>query len=245
MHEPGLTARKIAEFDNAIFDEYRAWEAKFNWHPQSHPTGYLRRGDKTYLIYLPVNELRRQGFSRLTTHYTNEIDHLWNNILRKPLEYIASLTGIENPVIMQADIARMRPGDGDTKLHNDTRYLQRYSRRYNMAVSTNNNCWLYHHSYDLNNGGSRDHISEGELWELNNKISHTAVNYGETWRTHIIIDVMPKHYVDRMLEKYNPYDKVPNVQGKNHTYDLDSNDNLIHEPLFNDLPHCFPSRTHI
>lgn len=244
MYEAGLTARKVAEFDTAIFDAYRAWEAAFDWEPRGNPRRYLRRGDDTYLIYLPVNPQRQEGFSNLTGHYPAEINELWNNVLKEPFEYIASLTGINNPVIMQADIARMRPKNGDTLMHTDTRYLQRYSRRYNFVSSTNNNCWLYHHSYDLNSGGSRDHISEGEVWELNNKIPHTAVNYGDTWRTHFIIDVMPKNYVERMFEKCDPYKVVPNVLGRNDTYDLDSNGNLIHEPLFEDLPQCFPSRTH-
>lgn len=245
MYEAGLTARKIAEFDTRIFDQYRAWESNFDWDPIDDPRRYLRRGDDTYLIYLPNNQQRRAGFGIHTKKYTAEISRLWFDILKKPLEYIASLTGIENPVIMQADIARMRPGNGDTLLHTDTRILQRYSRRYNIAVSTNNNCWLYHNGYDLNNGATRDHINEGEVWELNNKIPHTAVNYGDTWRTHFIIDVMPQHYAERMCKLYNPYDKVPNVLGRNDTYDLDEHGNLINEPLFEDLPHCFTARTHI
>jgi hypothetical protein len=244
MYESGLTARLVANFDTHIFDQYREWESVFDWDPESDPRRYLRKGDDTYLIYLPVNEQRRQGFGVLTKNYTSEIDDLWNNILCKPFEYIASLTGIEDPVIMQADIARMRPHNGDTLLHTDTRILQRYSRRYNFASSTNNNCWLYHHGYDLNTTGSRDHINEGEVWELNNKIPHTAVNYGDTWRTHFIIDVMPRHYAERMCELYDPYDKVPNVLGRNDTYDLDANGELINEPLFTNLPHCFPARTH-
>jgi hypothetical protein len=146
---------------------------------------------------------------------------------------------------VQADIARMKPLNGDTLLHTDTRYNQRYARRYNIAIGTNNNCWLYHHGYDLNTGGIRDHIHEGEMWELNNKIPHAAVNQGDTWRTHLILDIMPRNYRDRMCELYDPYSMVPNLQGKNYTYDLDLDGNLIHEPLFTDLPHCFPARTHI
>jgi hypothetical protein len=249
MHEEGLTARKIAEFDSAIFDEYRTWESAFDWNPLSQPDRYVR-GDGTHLIYLPINEQRsiiegRGGFGNLTKNYPPAIQALWDDILKKQCEYLAGLTGINDPVVVQADIARMKPLTGDTVMHNDTRYNQRYSRRYNIAMSTNTDCWLYHHSYDLNNGGMRDHINEGEVWELNNKIVHTAVNSGATWRTHLIIDVMPRNYYDRMCELYNPYAKVPNPQGKNTTYDIDNNGNLIHEPLFTDLPHCFPARTHI
>lgn len=244
MHEPGLTARKIAEFDTAIFDEYRAWEAAFEWDPVEEPDRYIRK-DGTHLIYLPVNSQRRRGFAGIMRKYPKYIRELWENIMRPKCEYLASLTGIADPVVVQADIARMRPTTGDTWLHNDTRYNQRYARRYNIAISTNTDCWLYHHSYDLNNGGMRDHINEGEMWELNNKIVHTAVNYGNTWRTHLIIDVMPQNYYDRMCELYDPYDKVPNPQGLNTTFDYDIEGNLIHEPLFEDLPHCFPARTHI
>jgi len=244
MHEPGLTARKIAEFDTAIFEEYRAWEATFEWDPVEQPNRYIR-GDGTHLIYLPVNNQRKRGFASLMRGYPKNIRELWENIMRPKCEYLASLTGIADPVVVQADIARMRPTTGDTWLHNDTRYNQRYARRYNIAISTNTDCWLYHHSYDLNNGGMRDHINEGEMWELNNKIVHTAVNYGTTWRTHLIIDVMPQNYYDRMCERYDPYGKVPNPQGLNTTFDYDIEGNLIHEPLFEDLPHCFPARTHI
>ena len=247
MYEEGVTARKIAEFDSAIFDEYRQWEAAFDWNPTDEPNRYLR-SDGTHLIYLPINTKRsndRAGFKSLTKTYTPDIQTMWDNILRPQCEYLASLTGIADPVIVQSDIARMKPVTGDTVMHTDTRYNQRYARRYNIAISTNTNCWLYHHSYDLNNGGMRDHINEGEMWELNNKIIHTAVNYGDTWRTHLIIDVMPRNYYDEMCKLYNPYAKVPNIQNKNTTHDYDINGNLIHEPLFTDLPHCFPARTHI
>jgi hypothetical protein len=249
MHEPGLTARKIALFDTAIFDEYRKWERAFDWDPAIEPNRYVR-GDGTHLIYLPVNQerslgSRREGFGALTRNYPNEIKTMWDNILKPCCEYLASLTGIADPVVVQADIARMRPVTGDTVMHTDTRYHQRYSRRYNIAISTNTDCWLYHYSYDLNTGGQRDHINEGEMWELNNKIVHTAVNYGSTWRTHLIIDVMPQNYQKRMCELYNPYAKVPNPQALNTTFDYDISGNLIHEPLFEDLPHCFPARTHI
>jgi hypothetical protein len=254
MYETGLTARKIAQFDTAIFDDYRQWEASFDWDPTNDPKRYLR-GDGTHLLYLPVNEQRsskgleegnsRLGFGNLTKHYPPSIKTMWQEILKPQCEYLASITGIADPLVIQADIARMKPITGDTVMHTDTRYHQRYTRRYNIAISTNPDCWLYHHSYDLENGGIRDHINEGEVWELNNKIVHTAVNYGTTWRTHLIIDVMPQNYYDRMCELYNPYAKVPNPLGLNTTYDYDIAGNLIHEPLFEDLPHCFSARTHV
>ena len=259
MYEEGLTARKVATFDSSIFDEYRKWESTWDWNPSDDPLRYLRvgrrpqvpgkkvyQGDGTYVVYLPVSKERNIGFWDQVKSYPEDINHLWESILKPVLENkILPLTGIADPVIVQADMARMPPKIGDTKFHTDTRINQRYARRYNIAVSTNTECWLYHYSHDLNNGGTRDHISEGELWELNNKIMHTAVNHGDTWRTHLIIDVMPKQYFDRMCELYNPYDKVPNPLDQNHTYDLDINGKLIDEPLFTDLPHCFSARTHI
>jgi hypothetical protein len=244
MYEEGLTARKIAEFDSAIFNEYRNWESNWDWDPVEQPKRYVR-GDGTHLIYLPVNEERTKSFAEISKGYPPGIQDLWENILKPQCEYLASLTGIANPVVVQADIARMRPHEGDTVLHTDTRINQRYARRYNIAISTNTECWLYHNSYDLNNGGKRDHINEGEVWELNNKIIHTAVNCGNTWRTHLVIDVMPQNYYDRMCELYNPYAKVPNPQGKNHTYDYDANGKLIEAPLFDNLPHCFTAKTHL
>jgi hypothetical protein len=249
MNDPDVTARKIALFDTAVFDQYRQWESAHDWDPVSDPVRYLR-GDGTHLIYLPVNNQRSntaagESFRHLTKNYPPSIQTMWDNILKPCCEYLAGLTGIDDPVIVQADIARMKPVTGDTVMHTDTRYHQRYSRRYNIAISTNTDCWLYHRSYDLNNKGQRDHINEGEMWELNNKIVHTAVNRGDTWRTHLIIDVMPRNYYDRMLELYNPYARVPNPIGKNTTWDYDILGNLIHEPLFEDLPHCFPARTQI
>lgn len=243
MYEEGLTARKVATFDTAIFDEYRQWEAAWDWDPIDQPARYLR-GDNTHLIYLPVSPARSKGFFSLMKGYPKGIWDMWNAILKPQCEYLASLTGIADPIVVQADIARMHPNDGDTVLHTDTRYNQRYARRYNIAISTNTDCYLYHYKYDLENGGMRDHINEGEIWELNNKIIHTAVNYGPTWRTHLVIDVMPKNYFDRMCELYDPYKRVPNPQGKNHTFDYDLHGKLMHEPLFADLPHCFPARTH-
>ena len=244
MHEPGLTARQVAKFDTSIFDEYRTWESTWDWDPMTNPNRYIRI-DGTHLIYLPVNAERTREFTVLMKDYPNDIWRMWETLLKPQCEYLAELSGINDPVVVQADIARMKPVTGDTVMHTDTRYNQRYARRYNIAISTNPECWLYHNSYDLNNGGTRDHINEGELWEINNKIIHTAVNYGTTWRTHLIIDVMPRNYYHRMCELYNPYGKVPNPQNKNTTYDYDDMGNLIHEPLFKDLPHCFPARTHI
>ena len=244
MYEEGLTARKIAEFDNSIFDDYRKWEAEWDWDPVAQPKRYIR-GDGTHLIYLPVNAERTKGFAEISKGYPPGIQDMWDNMLKAKCEYLASLTGIADPVVVQADIARMRPINGDTVFHTDTRINQRYARRYNIAISTNAECWLYHYNYDLNNGGMRDHIEPGEVWELNNKIIHTAVNYGETWRTHLIIDVMPKNYYDRMCELYDPYGKVPNPQSKNQTYDYDVDGKRIEAPLFENLPHCFPARTHI
>jgi hypothetical protein len=247
MYEEGLVARKVLEFNTAMFDPYREWEKAFEWDERHHSgrKKYLRN-DGTYLIYLPNNELRVKGFSSLTAFQNvNEFDHVWADILKQPLELIAGQLGIDDPVIVQADVARMPPG-GDTILHTDTRYQQRYSRRYNIAVSTNDDCWLYHNSYDLDNGGIRDHISEGEVWELNNKIIHTAVNYGKTWRTHIIIDVMPRDYYFRMLEVCEPFSKVPNPQRLNTTFDYNKDGTLMdQQPLFSDRPHCFPSRTQV
>jgi hypothetical protein len=245
MYEEGLTSRKVLEFDTRLFDTYRAYESSMDWDAvgKKGNSVYLRV-DGTYLIYLPTSETRTAGFANLTQGYDNtKIDYLWNVILKRPLEHIAGKLGIDDPIIVQADIAMMLPG-GDTLFHTDTRYQQRYSRRYNIAISTNDECWLYYHSYDLNNGGSRNHINEGEVWELNNKIIHTAVNYGTTRRTHIIIDVMPRKYYDRMCEVCDPFGKVPNPQDKNTTYDYDIDGNLIHKSLFEDLPHCFPARTH-
>lgn len=243
MYEEGLTARKIATFDTAIFNAYREWESTWDWDPASHLRRYLRN-DETHLIYLPVSKARCLGFAMLMTGYPPGIWTLWADIIQPILEtHIVPQLGIDDPIIVQADIARMRPLVGDTKLHTDTRYNQRYARRYNIAISTNNNCWLYHHGYDLNTGGMRDHICEGEVWELNNKIPHTAVNHGDTWRTHLIVDVMPRNYWERMCELYDPYAKVPNPMARYWTYDIDLNGKLIHEPLFDDLPHCFSART--
>lgn len=240
MDEPGMTARKVAVFDPKIFKKAKELLAKWPWTDK-----YKRLGDDTYLLYLPNSPERISGFYELTGPITKELADLMC-AFRQPIDYLMKLTGIADPVLVQADIAYMQPG-GDTVMHTDTRYTQRYSRRFNIALETNPDCYLYHVSYDLENGGVRDHIEPGELWELNNKIAHTAVNYGTTWRTHLIIDVMPRNYYERMWEKFpNAFGKVPNPQGKNHTFDIDKDGNPIkYWTLFDDLPHCFPSRTHV
>jgi hypothetical protein len=240
MYEPGMTARKVAVFNPAIFDKAKALLDQYPWTDK-----HKRKGDDTYLLYLPNSPERIAGFYDITGPITKPMVDIMC-AFRQPINYLMRLTGITDPVLVQADIARMEPG-GDTQMHTDTRYTQRYSRRYNIAIDTNPDCYLYHISYDLDNGGVRDHIEPGELWELNNKIEHTAVNYGTTWRTHLIIDVMPRNYYERMWEKFpNAFGKVPNLQGKNNTYDLDKDGNMLNYwTLFNDLPHCFPARTHV
>lgn len=244
MYEPGLAARKIATFDDRILDPVRAHLARFDWIPAANPKKYLR-GDGSYLLYLPNNPQRMQAFYSLTGPIEeSQIDIMCE--LRGPIEHFMSLTQIEDPYLVQADLAYMPPG-GDTVMHIDTRNTHRYSRRFNIAIDTNPDCWLYHVSYDLDHGGIRDHIEPGEIWELNNRIPHTAVNHGTTWRTHLIIDVMPRSYWERMLEKWpKPFFKVPNPQGRNDTYDLDLDGSRLPIPdLFEDRPNCFPVRTHI
>lgn len=245
MYEQGVTARKVAVFDNSILDPVRELLGKFDWAPESDPKKYLREKDGTHLLYLPNCPERMQGFYTLTGKLDKPIIDVMV-ALRKPINHFMRILGIDDPVLVQADIAHMPPG-GDTIMHNDTRVSQRYSRRYNIAIETNPSCFLYHYSYDLEADGKRDHIEPGEIWELNNKIPHTAVNQGDTWRTHLIIDVMPKVYWNRMLEMFpNPYNKVPNPIGKNYTYDVMPDGQLFDYPkLFKDLPHCFPARTHV
>lgn len=244
MYEEGLTARKTAVFDDKILDPVRILLEKFDWMPVGNPKKYLR-GDGTYLLYLPNSPERAQGFYNLTGPI--KLDQLEIMCaLQAPIKHFMSLTGIEDPYLVQADLAYMPPG-GDTIMHRDTRISQRYSRRFNTAITTNPECWLYHNSYDLDADGVRDHIEPGEIWELNNKIPHTAVNYGKTWRTHLIIDVMPRSYWERMLEKWpKPFSKVPNPLGRNDTYDLDIHKDLLPiGDLFDDRPNCFPVRTHV
>ena len=245
MYEEGLTARCVARFDDAIFNNLRKEIDQFDFAPTDRPNKYLRPGDGTYLLYLPNNIERILGFFPLTGPIDKNISQMML-VAQSPIYHLMSLLMIEDPILVQADIAHMPPG-GDTVMHRDTRISQRYSRRYNIALKTNPDCWLYHHSYDLSNGGVRDHIEPGEIWELNNKITHTAVNYGKTWRTHLIIDVMPRKYWRKMKEIYpDPFVKVPNPQRKNDTFDLDLEGNPIKYPgLFDDLPICFPARTHI
>lgn len=240
MYEPGLTARKVAVFDPKLFGTAIEVLSQYKW------TGkHKRLGDHTQILYLPNSPERIAGFYDITGPITKDMADVMC-AFRQPINYIMKLTGIANPVLVQADIARMHPG-GDSLMHIDTRFSHRYSRRYNIALETNPECYLYHNSYDLENGGVRDHIEPGEVWELNNKIEHTAVNLGTTWRTHLIIDIMPKEYYEKMWIMFpNAFGKVPNVQGKNNTYDLDKDGNMLdYWTLFNDLPHCFPARTHV
>ena len=241
MHEPGLTARKIAVYNPKLFNTAVELLNQYKWKVKNK-----RKGDDTQLLYLPNSPERIAGFYDLTGPITKDMIDIMC-AFRQPINHIMKLIGVTDPVLVQADIACMQPG-GDTQMHIDTRFSHRYSRRYNMALETNPECYLYHISYDLENGGVRDHIEPGEVWELNNKIEHTAVNHGETTRTHLIIDVMPREYYEKMWIKFPNYafNKVPNIQGKNNTYDLDKDGNMLdYWTLFDDLPHCFPARTHV
>jgi hypothetical protein len=242
MYETGLTARKIATFDNSIFNKVRELLSRFDWTPEHNPNKYLRT-DGTYLLYLPNNAERMLGFWPETKAIGIDLIKLMV-ALEPSIKKLLPLTGISNPVAVQVDIAHMPPVNGDTVIHTDTRMVQRYARRYNIAIITNPGCYLYHNSYDLEKDGVRDHIELGEMWELNNKIPHTAVNYGLTWRTHLVLDVMPREYWEKMLEIYpNPFVKVPNPQGKNHTYDYDLEGNLLEQtPFGENFPVTFESR---
>lgn len=249
MYEDGLTCRKIAYFDDSIFDQFRSELSEFDWNPieyKGRPNFKKHlRPDGTYMIYFPNNAERIVGFAKEMNPIWEPVMNLTGTIL-PVIRHLMSLTGIEDPYLAQLDLAHMPPG-GRTILHTDTRVVQRYSRRYNVAIKTNEDCFLYHNSYNIDDGGTRDHIALGEIWELNNKIPHDAVNDGNEWRTHLVLDVMPRMYWDRLCELFpNPFDKVPNPQGLNTTYDYDENNNLLDFPvLFEDKEHCFKARIDI
>ena len=102
MYEPGLTARKIAHFDTEIFDQYRQWEAQWDWDPVEQPRRYLR-GDETHLIYLPVNDKRCEGFKNLMKGYPPGITSLWQDIIKPLLEKVIS-SQIEGKCIVEGYI---------------------------------------------------------------------------------------------------------------------------------------------
>jgi hypothetical protein len=240
MYEEGLTARKVGIFNNDVFKKTRQLLDRFDWQNKR-----FLRVDGTYLIYLPNNYERMIGFILETQSISKDLLLLTKEVMTVVREVILPLTGIDNPVVGQADIAIM-PAGGDTQFHTDTRMLQRYSRRYNIAINTNPECYLYHYGYLHEEGGVRDHIEPGELWELNNKVRHTASNHGFSWRTHLVIDVMPKNYWDKLCELYpDPFIKVPNVMNMNDKYDYDENGLLEQTPLFDNQPHCFKAKERI
>ena len=122
MHEPGLTARKIAVYNPKLFNTAVELLNAYKWTGKNK-----RKGDDTQLLHLPNSPERIAGFYDITGPVTKDMIDIMC-AFRQPINYIMKLTCIADPVLVQADIARMHPG-GDTLMHIDTRFSHRYSRR--------------------------------------------------------------------------------------------------------------------
>ena len=69
------------------------------------------------------------------------------------------------------------------------------------------------------------------------------INVNGQTRTYMLMQ-NDKHSFDEVTDKLGMMLSA-NRSHSIEPVDYDLNGKLIHEPLFDDLPHCFPARTHI
>lgn len=78
--------------------------------------------------------------------------------------------------------------DSDIDPHqDDTEYLG-LTRRHHIPLQTNNNVFF-------NVGTEKINMKVGECWEINNSKVHFVENNSNEDRIHLIVDIMPNHFI--------------------------------------------------
>jgi hypothetical protein len=112
------------------------------------------------------------------------------------IDWIGTQDGLERFEPVRAEIATLNP-DIRLHVHRDRCWFHANARRMHVPLVTNDRCW-HHGSLMKDNKPAftefyRMHADQ--LYELNNIDPHSAGNDGEQGRTHLIVDFMPRGFL--------------------------------------------------
>jgi len=120
----------------------------------------------------------------------DQLDLLLQNKSYKLLEHIMQV--FPNYAILKSEISTCMPGM-EQGVHIDPRVFHRFSRRVHVPIATNELSFL-----EINN--TRHHLTKYGIYEFNNLKPHRSLNLGNTIRTHIIVDIIDKTWLNKILE---------------------------------------------
>lgn len=96
--------------------------------------------------------------------------------------------------VIRAEFISMSPYSR-VRTHKDRSDLLYVSRRFHIPIKTNGNVVFV-------TGGESRHLEEGKIYELNNIKYHSVHNRSSESRIHLIVDVLPRRYCDKIEYSY-------------------------------------------
>jgi len=105
-------------------------------------------------------------------------------------EIISKAESLVDGKMIRAEFVSMKP-NSRIRTHKDRSDILYLSRRFHIPIKTND--------LVLFTGGNETrNLKAGRLYELNNINYHSVSNASDTNRIHLIIDVLPKKYLDKV-----------------------------------------------
>lgn len=96
--------------------------------------------------------------------------------------------------VIRAEFISMNP-NSRVRTHKDRSDLLYVSRRFHIPIKTNSNVVFV-------TGGETRHLEQGKIYELNNIKYHSVHNRSSETRIHLIVDVLPRKYCDKIEYSY-------------------------------------------
>jgi len=161
--------KKIGSVDMSVIEHIATIGSVMDWNTIS----YERHEEKlihSRLLEFPYNIVRNKEYSLEQTNFINNCSVL--------IELIS--TFFPNFVKVRGEVAILYPG-GELEWHSDDHWFQKFSHRIHIPIITSNECvqlWDNH----------AEHLSVGNIYEINNRKVHSARNSGSGARIHIILD---------------------------------------------------------
>lgn len=112
------------------------------------------------------------------------------------IDWMNTQDGLERFEPVRAEVATLNPGVR-LHVHRDRCWFHANARRMHIPLVTNDRCW-HHGSLMKDNKPLFTEfyrMSADQLYELNNIDPHSAGNNGEQGRTHLIVDFMPRGFL--------------------------------------------------
>lgn len=96
--------------------------------------------------------------------------------------------------VVRSELVSMNP-KSRIRTHKDRSDLLYVSRRFHIPIKTNSDVVFV-------TGGETRHLEEGKIYELNNIKYHSVHNRSSETRIHLIVDVLPRQYCEKVWYSY-------------------------------------------